>query len=213
MFRTSVVFEQRRHTRVQLHLPVRLRWLGPLGQATEFTETLDVSRGGLLFYRPDPCQLNSRVWVTFPFHPDAHDGQPETMARVVRVRVTPTGGHLVGVAFEEPLPRVTSADRSNQRASPRIPLALSVRVRPSGSPWPEETMTIDVSDVGLQFRTSRHYAVGDTVYVTLPYGPWGLVGEVEARVVHIEPVPGSVEQCVALALIPTVNLCRQRVRA
>ncbi len=202
MLHAAVVTEQRRHARVQLNLPVRFRWLGGLGPVVEVTETLDVSRGGLLFCRSEPTQVNAKVWVTFPYQRNASTAQPETPARVVRVKNTPPSGHLVAVEFEVARrcpPPVVALER---RGSERFPLALPIRVRPAGTPWPEEAMTIDVSEGGVLFRTTRLYAAGDTVHVALPYGRWAPAGEVLARVVRVESVPGEVELHVALAFLP-----------
>src|ERR1700688_3551754 len=58
--------DRRKHHRVQLRLPARLRWTTPFGQKTEVCETVNVSRGGLLV----PCQEvhaeGMPLWVTFP---------------------------------------------------------------------------------------------------------------------------------------------------
>ncbi len=207
MFPPTLVTEQRRHPRAQLNLPVRLRWLTPLGQSTEVTETLDVCRGGLLIFRREPCRVKAMLWVTFPFDSSLPLTQPETPARVVRVNKTPAGGHLVAVEFEAPLRHAAEAGTSiDRRRRERIPLALPIRIRPSDSPWPEETMTIDLSDEGALFCTARLYAVGDIVHITLPPGTlgsrWASLAEVPARVVRVARLPGSVEQQVALALIP-----------
>ena len=119
MIPAPVVFEQRHYPRVQLHLPVRLRWLGPLGSRLETRQTLDVSRGGMLIYRPDECTKGARVWVTFPFNPAAPEPQPETAARVVRVKTTPAGGHLLSLALE--------ADRKSTRPRPTFDLRPGAR--------------------------------------------------------------------------------------
>lgn len=207
--------EHRRHPRVQLNLPVRLRWLGPLGQLTEVTETLDVSRGGMFLYRREPCRPRALLWVTFPYDAAVRLAQPETPAHVVRVKQAPGRGYLVAVEFDTFAgQRATNARARkfrdfNRRRSERIPLALPIRIRPADSPWPEETMTIDVCSDGVLFCTTRLYAPGDPVRITLPNGAlrstrlrsrWALGAEVPARVVRIARIPGSVEQQVALAL-------------
>ena len=48
-FPTPAVKDLRTSSRVPLTLPIRLRWQGALGQTMEVTQTLDSSRGGLLF--------------------------------------------------------------------------------------------------------------------------------------------------------------------
>ena len=74
----------REHHRVQLRLPVRLRWTAPLGQKIELAETIDVSRGGLLVSTKERHAPGVPVWVTFPYDSSLGDGQPEIPARVVR---------------------------------------------------------------------------------------------------------------------------------
>ncbi len=206
MFQSTLLAEQRRHPRVTLNLPVRLRWFTPLGQLTETTETLDVSRGGLLIARKEPCQLGAVLWVTLPFDPAASVPQPETPAHVVRVEETPSADlHIaIQLATAGGRPRAAWAVDFERREHERIPLALPLRVRPVDSPWPEETMTIDVASDGLLISTARMYDVGETVYVSLPTGgmpgPWNGGKEVPARIVRVVPSTQSVEQRVGLAL-------------
>ena len=210
--------EQRRYARVQLNLSARLRWLTPLGQLTEVTETLDVSRGGLLVYLREPCRVGGAVWVTFPFESTPPLTQPETPARVVRAKTTPAGGHLAALEFEAlPRRRDAAAARGGtyprpageRRRRERVRLALPIRVRPADSPWPEETMTIDISKDGARFCTTRLYAVGDTVYVTWAPGSFGgrmaSAVELPARVVCVKKdtrLSSPVWQQVAVALLP-----------
>lgn len=206
MFQPTLVAEQRRRPRVTLNLPVRLRWFTPLGQFTETTETLDVSRGGLRIARTEPCQLGAVLWVTFPFDPAASVPQPETPAHVVRVERTPSESlhialELVNAAGQ---PRQDRALDFERRGHERVPLALPLRVRQADSPWPEETMTIDVTSDGLLISTARLYDVGETVYVSLPAGGmpgrWNGGKEVPARIVRVVPSPQSIEQRVGLSL-------------
>lgn len=74
----------REHHRVRIHLPARLRWTTPFGQKIELSETLDVSRGGLLLSTREPHSPGASLWVTFPYDVSLPDGQPEVLARVVR---------------------------------------------------------------------------------------------------------------------------------
>src|SRR5579863_9850471 len=88
---TSV--DLRKHPRAQLQLPARIRWQGPLGMRVEITETIDISREGVLLRRSERCDAHARVWVVFPY--DASLGgstQPETPARVVRIEHQNDGG-------------------------------------------------------------------------------------------------------------------------
>ena len=210
--------EQRRRPRARLSLPVRLRWLTPLRPLIEVTQTLEVSRRGLLVHCPEPCSIGALVWVTFPFDSALLLAQPETLARVVRLTPAPTGGYFVALELEE-TPRYwelagarTEARRpapGERRRRARIRLALPIRIRLSDSPWPEETMTVDISDDGARFYTTRLYPVGATVHVALPPGSlggrWASPAELPARVTRIENEPqrnGSVWQKAAITLLP-----------
>ncbi len=76
----------RQHARVRLRLPVRLRWIVPLGQQTEICETRNVSKGGLLVACKEHHDEGFPLWVTFPFDASAREQQPEVLARVMRSR-------------------------------------------------------------------------------------------------------------------------------
>jgi hypothetical protein len=200
MSTVRAVTEQRRSARAQLNLPVRIRWQGPLGQCMEMAETLDVSRSGLLFYRTQPRPVAARLWVVYPYSEDSPT-QPETPARVARVKTTPGGGQLVAVEFQ-PLPRPTVvASPPGKRYAARTAVALPVNVRRAGLPWGEVAMSMDVSDSGILFTTPRPYEVGETVRVALSAGRWAAAQkEMLARVVRVEPVADSVEHRVAIQL-------------
>jgi len=193
------VNELRKSTRVPLTLPIRLRWQGALGQTIEITQTLDSSRGGLLFFRTEALPVNARLWVTFPYSADSQDAQPETPAHVVRIKTTPGGGQIVAIEFEKQ-PRPASVATMNRRNSQRMALALPITVRFHEIPWPEHTMTQDVSTYGVLFRTPRQYALGDVVCVSIPHGVWARRGEMEGHVVRIDSLTESQDTAVALAL-------------
>ncbi len=76
--------DTRKHRRVRMRLPVRLRWTTPFGQRIEFGETFDVSRSGLLVSTTEPHAPGVSLWVTFPYDASLFDGQPEMVARVTR---------------------------------------------------------------------------------------------------------------------------------
>lgn len=200
MSTVRAVTDQRRATRAQLNLPVRIRWQAPLGQCIETAETLDVSRSGLLFYRTQPRPVAARLWVVYPFSADSPT-QPETPARVARVKTTPGGGQLVAVEFQ-PLPRPTVVPSPpGKRYAERTAVALPVSVRRAGLPWGEEAMSLDVSDSGILFTTPQQYQVGERVRVALAAGRWAVAqSEMTARVVRVESVPDSVEHRVAIHL-------------
>jgi hypothetical protein len=79
--------DRREHHRVQLRLPLRLRWTTPFGQKTEVCTTVDVSRGGILVPSREPHAEGMPLWITFPFDASLIVGQPEVLARVVRASV------------------------------------------------------------------------------------------------------------------------------
>lgn len=181
------VKEQRQHPRVQLNLRARIRWRGPLGSLLEVTETLDVSREGILVHRQEECREGSRVWVTFPFDPvDAGPVQPETPARVVRLRKTPAGGHFVALHFEPPRRPAQWLDEIERRRFPRASFGLPILVRALNTPWPEEAMTQDISQSGVRFEAGREYSAGQAVRVQINWGPLAKAGEVSAVVVRVE---------------------------
>ena len=69
MSTVRAVTDQRRATRAQLNLPVRIRWQAPLGPCIETAETLDVSRSGLLFYRTHGAPDETRPCPGFGLQP------------------------------------------------------------------------------------------------------------------------------------------------
>lgn len=190
MGRVHTLAELRRYPRAHLRLPARVRWQDPLGTRIEITETLDVSRGGVLVRsREEPVAVLSRAWIIFPF--DSANGaasQPETPARVVRVVTDAAGGHRVAMRLEPLRPSIGIAPaKTERRVSPRVALCLPIFVRPDGMPWPEETMTRDFSRTGVRFETSRIYTPGETVQSRVPWGERASAGEVSGRVVRVEP--------------------------
>ena len=199
-----LVVEQRKYFRVQLNLPVRLRWRTPFGFRTEVGETLEVSRGGLLIKRDEAFQTGMSLWLTLPFDPEMRLSQPEIPVCVVRADSQPLGGYLVALALEADPPRVAPLPvRRDRRRSVRTRLALPMRVQLEGFPWAEETMTEDVSEDGALFGTSRVYQVGDSVRVELENIPWPGRENREmlvAGVVRVVEMPNTAEQRVAIHL-------------
>jgi hypothetical protein len=177
----------RKHPRAQLKMPARIRWHGPIGMRLEETETVDVSRDGILFHRNESCDRLARMWVLFPFDPEAGATiQPETPARVVRIEPDPQGGYWVAVRFENTARSTQAPAGSERRGSERIPFSLPIFVRLAGTPWPEEFMTQDISKHGARFETSHIYAPGDKILAKIPWGEWSKTGEVAGRVVRVE---------------------------
>src|SRR5260370_15610300 len=81
---TVTPMDSRRHRRVRMRLPARLRWTTPFGQKIELAETIDASRSGLLLSTRETHSCGTSVWVTFPYDASLRDGQPEVAAHVVR---------------------------------------------------------------------------------------------------------------------------------
>jgi hypothetical protein len=208
--------DRREHHRAQLRLPVRIRWNTPFAQKTEVCRTLDISRGGLLVPCHEAHAPGVGMWVTFPYDTSLGDGQPETLAKVVRVRPAHNGNGSASidpnaneqaVALHFALSSRTQANGNGharereRRESLRRPLALPVRVRPEHIPWFEEAMTMDVSAHSLRFLSSREYQQGDRLLVSFEptaSAPWPVASETSARVLRIERVPGSTALAVTI---------------
>ena len=208
--------DRREHHRAQLRLPVRIRWNTPFGQKTEVCKTLDISRGGLLVPCQDAHAPGVGLWVTFPYDSSLGDGQPEMLAKVVRVgparngngnRSMGEGLNERAVALRFTLPSHPEANghgrgkEPERRDSPRRALALPVRVRPEHVPWFEEAMTIDASAHGLRFLSSREYQEGDRLLVSFEQtasAPWPTGSETAARVLRIRAVPDSAALAVTI---------------
>jgi hypothetical protein len=208
--------DRREHHRAQLRLPVRIRWNTPFAQKTEVCRTLDISRGGLLVPCHEAHAPGVGMWVTFPYDTSLGDGQPEMLAKVVRVRPAHNGNGSASidpnaneqaVALHFGLSSRTQANGNGharereRRESLRRPLALPVRVRPEHIPWFEEAMTMDVSAHSLRFLSSREYQQGDRLLVSFEptaSAPWPVASETSARVLRIERVPGSTALAVTI---------------
>jgi hypothetical protein len=210
--------DRREHHRAQLSLPVRLRWATPFGQRTEICKTADISRGGLLVPCEETHAPGATIWVTFPFDGSVRDGQPEMLARVLRVMPANNGDHANDngprkLAEDVPhercmalhfLPSIRTQSNGNghnkdrdkdreRRECPRPPLALPVRIRPEHVPWFEEAMTIEVSAHGLRFLSTREYQIGQQLLISFDpaaSSPWP-ASETRSRILRIEPVPES----------------------
>jgi hypothetical protein len=188
----------REHRRVRLRLKARVRWSAPLGQATELTETLDISRGGLLIHIASEHALGARVWVAFPYDSLLGENQPEIAARVVRVE--PNGGSSQKLALQL-LEHSSRPPATEKRTEPRLAIAFPVAVRPSYAPWPEEAMTVDTSASGLRFLTSREYACGETLRIkfgAVAPAEWPPEQELPARVVRVAMLSNRVSIEVAV---------------
>ncbi|HXN24458.1 MAG TPA: PilZ domain-containing protein [Candidatus Dormibacteraeota bacterium] len=185
--------ERRKHPRAQVTMQVRLRWPGPLRQTTEITETLDVSRGGLLVYSMDGSQLGRSLWLTFPYENSMTAPEPEILAHVSRVERRPAGGNFIAIRYDGLVSVMAAKPSVERRFLPRTVIGVPVAVRVPACPWPEETMTFDLSSDGLSFITPRVYNVGDTLKVAMRLGVspagWGSHGEINAYVVRVAPAP------------------------
>ncbi len=158
----------------------------------EATRTIDVSREGLLVQRAEHCDVNSRVWVVYPFNSStARSAQPETPAQIVRVEKGSAGGYRVALRLEVPRRSAARAPGQERRASSRAPFALPIFVRDVGTPWPEESMTQDISRTGARFVTARIFAQGEALLATISWAEWTREGEIPARVVRVESMEDS----------------------
>ena len=178
--------ELRKRPRAQLSMPVRIRWRGPFGMRLEIAQTLDVSRGGLLIERLEPCEPQSNVWVLFPFEPNGDSAQVETPAHVVRVEEAYGGRYRIALKLDLPARGDQRLAAVERRSFPRLPFAVPIFVRPSSSPWPEESMTQDISRAGVRFTSARIFAVGDAIKAKVPFGEWSRTGEIAGIVTRIE---------------------------
>jgi hypothetical protein len=195
------VLQRRQYRRVRLRLPVRLRWVAPLGQQFEQAETLNASRGGLLLTCHEHHGVGMPLWITFPYDPTLPEGQPEVPARVMRCEDRRENGAVMitlAIHFESALrlapDRAGGTREEAAAAAARRPLSLSIRLRPESVPWFEEVMTLEVSPDSLRFVTNRVYARGDLVrvsFASLDSSPWRGDGEQAARVVSVDQMPGS----------------------
>jgi PilZ domain len=212
MNRVASSLELRKHPRAQLKLPARVRWRGPLGMRMESTHTLDVSRNGIRVQRNECCEMGSRVWVVFPFDAAAAAGvPPETPARVVRVEPASGGGYQVALQLELPSRATAPPAGRERRACSRICFALPIFVRALGSPWPEESMTQDISRAGARFESAHIYSAGDAVLAIIPWGEWARAGEIPAHIVRVansgnspEPAPLSDPLAAVSAILTSV---------
>jgi len=227
--------DSRQRRRVQMRLPVRLRWTTPFGQKIELVDTVDVSRSGLLVSTKEPHSPGMTAWATFPYDASLFDGQPEIPARVVRcdevsevIRAANSREKIEGpraaerehsaklerlarplgvadaratfaVAFRfEELPHTSSNGNARghepeRRGSARKALAIPVRVHPERIPWFEEAMTIDVSPMGMRFRSQREYAPGEHLKIAFEdpaSAPWHGAKEFVSEVVRVASVAG-----------------------
>lgn len=186
MVSLGLLEDRRKHPRARLRIPVRIRWRGPMGMRLEIARTLDVCRSGLLVERTERCEVRSQVWVVSPFDSRA-TMQPETQARIARVECH-TGEPLrVAVAFDPVPPFTARPVEQERRRHPRVSFALPIFVRPCDFPWPEESMTQNLSAGGARFSTSRIFSRGDSVFAKIPWGAWEHEGEVRGRVVRVQP--------------------------
>ena len=202
--------QHRQHARVRLRLPVRLRWVAPLGQQSEVCETRNVSKGGLLVACKEQPPEGLPLWVTFPFDLAAPDTQPEVLARVVRRYGSLAGEPVheeIALHFERFPLSASSTREVHQTAAPPAKngsvgnVSVPIRVRPRHILWPEEAMTLDVSNELLRFVSNREYAPGDTLlvsFVSRETRPWPGIGETAGEIVKVEKVPQSASLVITL---------------
>lgn len=186
--------EQRGRARVRMELPVRIRQIEPPNDSEEVITSLDVSRHGVLFRTREPYRLNSNVWVTMPYHPDAGPNNLEFPASVVRIDPSADGfsevavqfhsarAHAGRAAYQPPPGSAPPRGRERRASSNRVRMTLPIRV--PGKQAPEEGVTVDVSRTGVLFSSSRQFPVGEQVWVMMPYQPGAPLEEVPAQVIR-----------------------------
>ena len=113
--------------------------------------------------------------------------QPEVVLQLPRVRVVVVEARLLGQPF-------------HFRVDGGIPFAFAA-VRPRHILWPEEAMTLDVSNELVRFVSNREYALGDTLlvsFVSRETRPWPGIGETAGEIVKVEKVPQSASLVITL---------------
>lgn len=90
--------KERRHPRVELEVPVRIR----AGLADEVTKTINVSRGGLYFSVRLTYKLGQKVRINYPYSDIPRAKSPEHSAQVVRVDMDGSGKR-VAIMFDKEL--------------------------------------------------------------------------------------------------------------
>ncbi len=133
--------QTREHHRVRIRLPARLRWSTPFGQKIELSETLDVSRGGLLLSTKELHSAGASLWVTFPYDASLPDGQPEVLARVVRS----------SEALE-----ITRADNARAKTRPQTALPQAHSTKPDKPARVGISATPTTFAVAIQFEERGH---------------------------------------------------------
>jgi hypothetical protein len=215
------VRDLRNYRRVPLVLRVRLRWVGALALETEVSETRDTSRGGLLTTSRETRRAGAPVWITFPYRPEDDKPGPEFPARVAHTHETSHGEHLVGIAFDSSRELGSRKFRAKDRRSAsfwrkarrallgaqkrrrfeRIAMALPMSVHRPASPWPDETISVNLSSGGVVFTTLQVYEPGEEIKVLLPENRWVENRERVATVLRISDRSGSLLQDVAAQFI------------
>jgi hypothetical protein len=184
--------ELRKHPRTQLKLPARVRYRGPLGMRMESSYTLGVSRNGIRVQRNESCESGSRVWVVLLFDTASAAGvPPETPARVGRVASGSGAEYQVSPQLELPLRIASRPTDRERRACSGISFALCIFGRALGFPWPDESMTQNISRAGARFASPHTYSADDAVLANIPRGEWARAGEILVRIVRVALKLGS----------------------
>ena len=169
---------------------MRIRWRGPHGLVTEFADTLDVCRTGLLIHHAHDWPAETSFWLTMPYDRTPEAVQPEISARISRTSWLPGGGKLIAFHWQVPTSDATTPN-SERRHWHRLPFALPVSVRRLGDYFPEVSMSLDLSLHGTRFEAVRRYLPGETVQVHVQAGEWNDAGEIPGLVVRVEAIAGS----------------------
>ncbi len=204
--KTLLLMEKRLHHRARIGLPVRVRCITPFGVGVESAMTADVSRGGFSFDSPTRMVCGIHVWTSLPFDASIADAQPDLRARIVHCHGCANGMHRIGVQFETPSLHLLVSQRTvppgiEHRISPRHFLNVPVRVRPDYLPWPEETMTLNISEAGIRFLTTRQHEEGSILLLEFDKpspATWPAAEEVQTIIVRREIDPANGDMTVAV---------------
>lgn len=147
--------EQRRHKRLDIHLPVRAQTRG--GDGLDL-EVVDISASGM--------KLRSRDFEVLKREFDAQRNQAsfdiQIPARFAWAQPD-DGAYLTGWEFVLPVSEsergpLPGGESRGKRKYPRLPIALSVRAQVSGSDY-QAVEVVDISSSGMQLRCQKMDAI------------------------------------------------------
>jgi hypothetical protein len=192
--------ERRKHTRVEIGLPVRVQGRAPDGDTgAEMSTTEDTSAGGIAFHLKRTARIGQVMHVSLPFPKrlrkyDLNEASYRSYVLVRNAKHT-ADGTRVGVMFlgkspprgAEALPSelflmpgdpVPEERRKTTRWTVRLAIKVETGFVPPGSTGEEVTIAEDIGKWGAQVPTSLPLAKGDMVRVTEVGGDYTTRAEV-----------------------------------